>query len=259
MENIRERYLELIKLSLADALHQHTFVAVQEGEGRVSIRPAGPEGYERRLNGLDWPATAETMIGVKRLDNIRFCIESILRDKVPGDFVETGVWRGGATIFMRACLEALEDPQQAALRHIYACDSFQGLPKSNPLLHPADAQEDLSNISFLAVSEEEVQENFRRYGLLDERVHFVKGWFRDTLPTLRNKPWSLLRLDGDLYESTINALENLYPSLSPGGYVIVDDYGCLDCCKQAVLDYRAREGITAAIHEVDWTGVFWRK
>jgi len=81
----------------------------------------------------------------------------------------------------------------------------------------------------------------------------------ETLPTLSDQTWSLLRLDGDMYESTLVALEHLYPRLSPGGYVIVDDYGAVQGCRQAVEDYRAGNGVTDELIEVDWTGVFWKK
>ena len=86
---------------------------------------------------------------------------------------------------------------------------------------------------------EHVKENFQRYGLLDEQVRFVKGWFRDTLPHVPIERLAVLRLDGDLYESTIQALDGLYHKLSPGGFVIVDDYGNVPACRQAVNDFRA--------------------
>jgi hypothetical protein len=106
---------------------------------------------------------------------------------------------------------------------------------------------------------EEVQANFARYALLDDRVVFTKGWFRDTLPTLPVEQIAVLRLDGDLYESTIDALVHLEPKVAPGGFVIVDDYGGIEACRQAVTDYRRSAGIDAAIHDVDWTAVWWRK
>ena len=102
---------------------------------------------------------------------------------------------------------------------------------------------------YLAVPLDEVKQNFEKFDLLDEQVRFVKGWFRDTLPTLSDRTWALVRLDGDLYESTINALENLYPNISPGGYVIVDDYG-VSMCREAVHDYRREHGIDEEMREI---------
>src|SRR5262249_48778679 len=145
-----------------------------------------------------------------------------LRRGVPGDFIETGVWRGGACIFARAVLRAYGDPE----RKVWVADSFEGLPKPDAAKYPADRGSRLYRQAHLAVSLEEVTANFARYNMLDDRVVFLRGWFRDTLPTAPIEKLAVLRLDGDLYESTMEALSHLYDRVSVGGYVIVDDYGC---------------------------------
>jgi hypothetical protein len=210
---------------------------------------------DRREQGADQPTNAPTMIGLKRLDNLQFCIEDALANGVPGDLIETGVWRGGATILMRAVLKAygVED------RRVWVADSFEGLPPPDPGIYPSDKGNRLHTSDQLAVSLEQVKSNFERYGLLDERVHFLKGWFRDTLPEAPIEKLAVVRLDGDMYESTMDALVNLYPKLSVGGYLIVDDYGVLLPCRQAVHDYREAHGISEGIQPIDWTGVFWRR
>lgn len=195
------------------------------------------------------------MIGFKRLDNLQFCIESVLRDRVEGDLIETGVWRGGACIFMRAVLAAygVED------RKVYVADSFEGLPKpDDPEKFPADKGDKHYIHTYLAVSKEEVENNFRKYRLLDDQVVFLKGWFKDTLPNAPIKKLALLRLDGDMYGSTMDALVNLYPKLSSGGFCIIDDYA-LRGCKLAVDDYRAKQKINSEMKTIDWTGRYWRK
>jgi O-methyltransferase len=194
------------------------------------------------------------MMGVRRMDNLHWACRTVLEGNVPGDFVEAGVWRGGAGILMRAALSAYGDPA----RRVILADSFEGLPKPNPDLYPADANDAFWTFPQLAVSLEEVRENFDRYGLLDDRVVFLKGWFKDTLSTAPTERIALLRLDGDMYESTWQALEALYPRCAPGAVVIIDDYGCVPACRAAVSDYRAQHGIDAPIETVDWTGVFWR-
>ncbi|REF35939.1 TylF/MycF family methyltransferase [Thermasporomyces composti] len=209
---------------------------------------------ETRRAGRDWPRLAHTMVGTKRLDNLRFCIEQVLREDVPGDLIETGVWRGGAAIFMRGVLAAYGVTD----RVVWLADSFSGLPAPDVSKYPADAGDPLHTFSELAVSLEEVRENFRRYGLLDEQVRFLPGWFHDTLPTAPVERLAVLRLDGDMYGSTIEALEALYPKLSPGGYCIVDDYGAVEGCRRAVEDYRAAHGITAPLVAIDADGVYWR-
>jgi O-methyltransferase len=208
-----------------------------------------------RAEGRDWPADAETMIGLPRLDNLQFCITDVLRRGVPGDLIEAGVWRGGATIFMRGVLKAYGDTD----RTVWVADSFQGLPKPNARQAPADRGDILWTYGYLAVPLETVQRNFARYGLLDSQVRFLVGWFRDTLPGAPIDRLAVLRLDGDMYESTMDALRALYPKLSVGGYIIIDDYECLSPCKQAVDDYRAEHGITEPLQYIDWTGVFWQR
>ena len=193
------------------------------------------------------------MIGLKRLDNLQFCVETIIQEGIEGDLIETGVWRGGACILMRAVLAAyvIED------RKVYVADSFKGLPK--PDLEDCPDKGDKHHIQmFLAVSQDEVENNFRRFGLLDDQVVFLKGWFKDTLPNAPIKKLAVLRLDGDMYGSTMDALINLYPKLSKGGFCIIDDYA-LHGCRKAVDDFRTKNSIHAEMKVVDWTGRYWRK
>jgi hypothetical protein len=195
-----------------------------------------------------------TMIGARRMDNIEDCVRRVIEDRVPGDLIETGVWRGGATIFMRGVLRAFG----VADRTVYVADSFQGLPAPDAERYPADAGIDLHLWPGLAVGLDEVRANFDRYGLLDDQVEFVPGWFGDTLPALTGHRWAVVRLDGDLYQSTTDSLDNLYDGLSPGGWLIVDDYE-IPACRQAVNDFRERRGIDDPIREIDWTGICWQK
>lgn len=197
---------------------------------------------------------AHTMVGRKRLDNIEKCLTTVKRDNIPGDVAETGAWRGGASIFMKGCLTAWDMKD----RMVWVADSFEGLPV--PSL-PQDAGHDFSigKVPILAVGLEEVQENFRRYDLLDDNVKFIKGWFRDTLHIAPIRKLAILRLDGDLYESTMDALKALYAKVSPGGFVIVDDFNDFEPCRRATLEFRAQHGIDDPIESIDWSGAFWRK
>jgi O-methyltransferase len=214
-----------------------------------------PFDQQVRAEGRDWPARAESMAGLRRLENLQFCVTDVLARKVPGDLIETGAWRGGVTIFMRAILEAYGDTE----RQVWVADSFQGLPRPDPERWPAEAGDEHWTMDQLAVPLEEVQANFARYGLLDERVRFLPGWFKDTLPTAPIERLAVLRLDGDMYGSTMEALEALYPKLSVGGYVIVDDYGAIAQCKEAVTDFRTAHDIIDPMETVDWTGVYWQR
>jgi O-methyltransferase len=179
----------------------------------------------------------------------------VLKDGVPGDFIETGIWRGGSVILMRAILKAYGVTD----RTVFAADSFEGLPKPDAGSYPADKGDRHWTYKQLAVSLEEVRANFDRYGLLDDQVRFLKGWFKDTLPEAPIERLAVVRLDGDMYESTMTAMKALYPKLQPGGFLIVDDYGALKGCKQAIEDYRTQYSINEPIEIIDWSGVYWRK
>lgn len=171
-----------------------------------------PATWAERRDGENWPYYAETMMGLTRLNHLQQCVETVIRESIPGDLIETGVWRGGGCILMRGVLAA----HGVSDRKVFVADSFKGFP-------PPEATPDAGNDAFppyLAVSEEQVQENFRRYSLLDEQVVFLRGWFKDTLPTAPIRHLAILRLDGDMYGSTMDALTALYPKLSPGGFCI---------------------------------------
>lgn len=236
-----DRYLDLLKGVLTRLVIDGPRLDAEEVADRTEGRTASPH--------------AETMIGLRRLDNLDECIAAVLADGISGDLMECGVWRGGAAIFMRAALAARDDRE----RSVWLADSFAGVPRPDPVAFPEDSGLLLHTCPALAVSREEVAANFARYGLLDDRVRFIEGWFRDTLPDAAVESLAVLRLDGDLYESTFVALEALYPKVAPGGFVIVDDYGGLEACRLAVDDFRADHGVDEPIVPVDWTGVYWRK
>ncbi|HEV3282084.1 MAG TPA: TylF/MycF/NovP-related O-methyltransferase, partial [Acidimicrobiales bacterium] len=208
-----------------------------------------------RESGWDWPGEAETMIGLLRLNCIEECVTSVVRRGVPGDLLEAGVWRGGAAIYMRALLFALGDQT----RNVWVADSFEGLPPPDTTNFAQDATMDLSGYKELVVSLEEVQSNFARYGLLDDRVRFLKGWFKETLSAAPIDRLAVLRLDGDYYESTIQSLEALYDKVSPGGFVIIDDYFTFEPCREAVRDFRVANSIDDEIVPVDQGSVYWQK
>lgn len=227
------------------------------GMNTINVVAAGvnPFGQKRRELGLDWPAEALTMVGWRRLESLQRCVETVLTENIPGDLVECGVWRGGASILMKAVLATYDDTDRA----VWLADSFQGLPKPDAENYRMDRRMRLDWFkSVLGVSQEQVAANFERYGLLDDRVKFLPGWFKDTLTDAPIEKIAVLRLDGDLYESTIQALDALYPRLSPGGFCIIDDYA-IPVCKQAVTDYRAQNGISVELVDIDGSAVFWRR
>lgn len=254
-DTARAAYLDLLKRSLVNWLYHdiERRELLRLGDYALVTRP--PFDPQRRRIGRDFSVQAHTLVGFDRLDNIQHCAETVISENIAGDFIETGVWRGGCCVFMRGILKAygIED------RAVWVADSFRGLPKPNEEQYPDDKGSRFHEMDVLAVPVESVKEIFERYGLLDDQVRFLEGWFRDTLPDAPIEKLAVLRLDGDMYESTMDVLSSLYDRLSPGGFIIVDDYGAYAACRKAVHDFRDKRGVTEPIREIDWTGVYWRK
>jgi O-methyltransferase len=244
----RRLYLDLLQKSILNLIYED-----------APVSPWLPENPSfdlgKRIKGLDWPSVAHSMIGALRMSNLRQLCESAINNHIPGDFIETGVWRGGSCIMMRGVIKSYGERD----RRVWVADSFAGLPPPNEQCYPEDKGDVFHTYDELAISLDEVKSNFRKYGLLDEQVVFLKGWFKDTLPSAAIERIAVLRLDGDMYESTIQALDALYHKVSPGGFVIVDDYGCVDACRKAVSEFRATHAIIAPIVDIDGTGVYWEK
>jgi O-methyltransferase len=262
-------YLDLLKKSLIGTLSERSYRLVEPmgWQGAVyapvrrilSVLPfviARKSSAAIRSDGSDWPVDGETMVGDKRLENLRVCITNVITERVPGDLIEAGVWRGGASIFMRGVLKAHHETR----RLVWVADSFRGLPKPNPGHFPADRGDRLHSVASLAVSIDQVKANFAKYGLLDDQVRFLPGWFSESLPNAPITTLAIMRLDGDMYESTIVSLRSLYSRLSVGGYAIVDDYFNERLpARKAVDDFRSEQNITDPIEQIDWTGAFWRR
>ena len=248
LEELRGVYLDLMRDCLTGTIYDDPPLQWQ-GEG---VRE-----FDRRARdlGMDWPARAHSMIGRRRMLQLQQAAESVLERSIPGDFIEAGVWRGGACILLRAVLKAYGVTD----RRVWLADSFAGLPAPDPQRYPADRGATLHTFPALAVAIEAVHENFARYGLLDDQVVFLKGWFRDTLPAAPIEKLAILRLDGDLYESTIQPLQALYDKVSAGGFIIVDDYHLFANCRTAVTDFRRSRDILDRIHDIDGSAIFWQR
>lgn len=274
---LRRRYLDLLARALVNLIYpEHELRMEHLARHGVSDDPRSDARTLRdiradqaetlaalldsKLEGHNWrghvTSQAHTMIGLRRLENLEQCAARVFADSVPGDFLEAGVCQGGAAIFLRALQVAYEE----ADRRTWVADSFVGLPAPE---HPQDVAHGMdfteSVQPWLAASLESVQENFRTYDLLSDQVRFLPGWFADTLPTAPLEQLAILRIDADLYASTRDVLDTLYDKVSPGGYVVIDDYCAFEPCRAAVDEFRAGRGITGDLHRVDWTAVFWRK
>ena len=253
---LRDEYIALLRDIIINTIYSDNALKSQK-KWKFWRSETRTFDLNKRLNGSDWPSVAHSMIGLKRMNNVRDLLSKVIENKVPGDFIETGVWRGGACIFARGICRAYGENN----RTIWVADSFEGLPKPNEKKYKADVKDKHYKIDLLAVTLDQVKANFKCYGLLDEQVKFLKGWFKETLPTAPIEKLAILRLDGDMYESTMDALVSLYPKVSPGGYVIVDDYHDIQGCKLAINDYMTNHaaGETLNIQEIDGHGIYWQR
>lgn len=244
-------YLDLLKKSLTNTLFE------REPDPDGSLERFIPDFAKHYIRG-----PAITMLPMARLNNLQSCMEEVIKNRVPGDMIETGVWRGGATIFMRGVLKAYGVTD----RDVWVADSFEGLPRPDKEAHPIEAKAHEGPVmnklfNHYAAGIEEVKRNFQACGLLDEKVRFLKGWFKDTLPTAPIGQLAIMRLDGDYYASTRVALENLYHRLSVGGFAIIDDYGeeTWTYCKKAVNEFRAKHNIQDPLIRVDSKCYYWKR
>lgn len=272
-DRLRNRYLSLLKRSVGNMLYPELELQIghlergADGLSGVELQRFQRDIAERQAEsfaavmagkhqGTGPLRYAHTMIGLFRLSNIERCAEQIIAEHIPGDFLEAGVCKGGAAIFMRA----LQIAHGASERKTFVVDSFEGVPPSD---QPRDSAYGLhleeARFPWLACGEQNVRDHFARYDLLDPNVEFVKGWLADSLPRAAIGPLALLRIDVDLYSSTLECLDLLYDKVVAGGFVIVDDYGYLECCRDAVDEFRARRGVREPIRWVDGSGIYWRK
>ena len=259
-DSLRRAYLDLLKLCLCDLVGVSARTVTWTDDRRVFSRElTGPDQLEWRVDGKDWPQNGLSMIGLRRLDDLQECVSAVVTDGVEGDLIEAGTWRGGAAILMRATLDALG----ARDRRVWVADSFKGFPVPEPGGSAEDRELELhmSAIDFLAPTLEQVRGHFARFGC-EQGVEFVPGFFEETMDTLRNGDWSLVRLDADTYKATRLALDALYPGLAVGGYIVVDDYYhpyIPTSCRRAVDDFREELGITEPIAQIDWNSARWRR
>ena len=166
--------------------------------------------------------------------------------QLPGDFVETGVFHGATSIAMMRILHA----KGSSKRH-FACDSFDGLPDAVAADHSCQHQRGSTAKGCVSGaggahafkgSRDEFEEWVRREHLM-RYLHVVQGWFNESLPPHGLRQISFLRLDGDMYESTIAPLRTLYPLVAPGGVIYIDDYGSYAGCAAAVHEYFKEQNI----------------
>jgi hypothetical protein len=229
-------YLDL----LGRAVCNYLYLGSNIDESKYPVRD---ELYNQRGWQLPKAMRPHTGLRLAQLANLHNLARQLIEHRIPGDFLEAGVWQGGVIIFLAGLLRVY---RVEGVR-LWALDTFSGIPRDP---HPSAIDDPVDEwTDRWAVPLDEVQNNIRRYGLLDERIRFVCGPFRDSIPGADIKQLALLRIDADAYASTMDALELLYPRVSAGGHIIIDDWH-LNGCRRAVLDYRAACGISTPIKGV---------
>jgi hypothetical protein len=242
-ERNRDAYIDLIKRAITNYLYLG-------GETpQDQFRCVTHYDLERSDWKVDPLSRPTTLLTKAQLDLVEQAILAVEAQKVPGDFLEAGVWRGGAVMLMRALIYA----HNMTGRKVFAADSFAGIPKNSRAVNdPVDQWSDR-----WVASLDEVKQAMGRFGLLDDKVEFVAGFFEDTLKTLGSNRFAVVRLDSDSYDSVETSLEYLYPLVSQGGFIIIDDWH-LPGCRMAVMNYRSQLGIDDRVQE--WDGnAYWIK
>jgi hypothetical protein len=188
-----------------------------------------------------------TLTSKERLVSAVHATHHISRHRIPGAVVECGVWRGGSMSAMASTLRKLGD-----IRDLYLYDTFTGMPEASAKDRAYNGYDGKEELGKCFASLEDVKNTMSLTGYPADHIHYVPGMVEDTIPGVAPSPIALLRLDTDFYESTKHELKHLYPLVSPGGIVIIDDYGFWEGARQAVDEFFADSSVY--LHRVDATG-----
>lgn len=247
-EALRQRFLLLVENAVTGSLYDELGACV--GGGRMcEAATAVPFQASLRENGNDWPLVGHTMVGHVRLRNVKDLLHDVIAKKVPGDFAELGVWRGGTCLYAKALIDTHLHGQQ---RSVYLFDAFQTIATYGSAVS-----------AYLSVSEAAVLHNFDKYNLMDDRVKIVKGMFKDTVPKFaaenQDVKFAVLRLDGNYYDSYQDCFYYLYEKLQVGGYLIMDDIMSHQAVRAAWEDFQKDQGFQEQLHTIDVHGAYFKK
>lgn len=205
-----------------------------------------------------------THVNYQRLKFLWDISEKVAISGISGAFVEAGAWRGGCAGILSYISKKYDYKNR-----LYFFDSFEGLPQPTPedgkdakTFADGKVEGELKSIEKVQAEESYIKELlFSKIGIDHSKVNIVKGWFQDTLPIYKNIIGDIviLRLDGDWYESTKVALENLYGLVKHGGYIIIDDYYFWDGCKKAVDEFIVKNKLQVEIKRQDASGAYFIK
>jgi hypothetical protein len=240
-------------------------VAQRRGFDVVRTAAAPDAGLPRDLDAATiatiQAAAPYTLTGPERVAALVEAVRYVVRTGIPGDFVECGVWRGGSVLAMLRTLLELGVTD----RDVWLYDTFTHMPRGGP--HDVDmfgvsaaeyhARLDAGESvdpAYDYLPLDEVRGLLADTGYPQERLHFVPGLVEETLPDVIPPTVALLRLDTDYYASTLHELQHLYPRISPGGILLIDDYGHWRGSKQAVDEYLEEHGLPLLLQRIDYSG-----
>jgi len=223
-------------------------------------KPNFPVDFDQAVIDTILSVNPFTLTSPERIFALCEAIKYIVTSKISGDVVECGVWKGGSMMAVARTLAQLND----STRHLYLFDTFDGMtpPSAKDIslsgthastMLETNKKEDETSVWCYSPLEE-VKEAVTSVGYSTEKIHFIKGRVEDTLPAEAPQKISLLRLDTDWYESTRHELIHLFPRLSPGGVIIIDDYGHWKGARQAVDEYIQENSIKILLNRIDYTG-----
>ena len=242
--------LSMIKAAIQKFLNARGFAIIRYTAGYT------PEHLETFARVREFTATS-----TERLAGLVSAVEYITQNKIPGAFVECGVWRGGS--MMAAALTLLRCGDTS--RDLYLFDTYEGMSAPTDADVMFDGQSAKTILDQTAKAEgfgnywcvaglEDVKRNLCSTGYPQEKLHFIKGKVEDTVPGQSPAQIALLRLDTDWYESTAHELKHLHPRLMEDGILIIDDYGHWLGARQAVDEYFAAQSYHPLLNRLDYTG-----
>jgi O-methyltransferase len=247
--------------SLAHAAVRKTgFDIVRSDPASADSGPKFPPDFSQEHISIIRSVSSYTMTSPERIYALIEAVRYVVHSAIPGAIVECGVWRGGSMMAAALALKSLN----AVERDLYLFDTFEGMPKPQEVDVDLKSNPAMSFFSRTQIGEdssgycrstlEEARVNMASIGYSSEKIHFCKGKVESTIPGSAPEQIAVLRLDTDWYESTKHELIHLYPLLSPGGILIIDDYGHWRGSRKATDEYIKEYAPSLFLGRIDYTG-----
>lgn len=242
-EHTRQEYLYMVEMAVTGSLFDEAGKCDPKSFGGCASSTTYNE--TERNEGLDWPYVGHTMVGHLRIQNVKKALLDVLANNIPGDFVELGVWRGGVCIYARCLLNSHHETD----RKVHLFDAFENIPGYE------------TSTSYLSVSQAQVEHNLEKYHAKEGTV-FHKGLFKDSVKPFASEfkgNISVLRVDGNFYDSYQDAMYYLYDKVPVGGYVIFDDVMSHPAVTRFWEDFKREQGLPEELIQIDFHSAYYKK